>query len=105
MENKKTIVISGGTSGIGLATAKLLIAEGYQVVLIGRNKEKGEAALAQLEANSTQAYFIAADVSKDYNMKHLNKFSNYLPLMFGEPFRYVNMPYLIYVVRAERLLR
>lgn len=65
MENKKTIVISGGTSGIGLATAKLLIAEGYQVVLIGRNKEKGEAVLAQLEANSTQAYFIAADVSKD----------------------------------------
>lgn len=41
--------------GIGLATAKLLIAEGYQVVLIGRNKEKGEAVLAQLEVNSTQA--------------------------------------------------
>src|SRR4051812_44159905 len=38
-ENKVAIV-TGATSGIGLATAKRLGAEGARVVLVGRNKEK-----------------------------------------------------------------
>lgn len=37
---KKLIIITGATSGIGLATAKLLISKNWQVLLIGRNYEK-----------------------------------------------------------------
>jgi len=35
----KTIVITGGTTGIGLATAQLLSAEGAKVIITGRNPE------------------------------------------------------------------
>lgn len=44
----KLCVITGGTSGIGLAAAELLAAWGARLVLVGRDRARGEAALAQL---------------------------------------------------------
>ncbi len=38
----KVAVITGGTSGIGEATAELFVAQGAQVVLTGRSEEKGQ---------------------------------------------------------------
>ncbi|WP_433630282.1 SDR family oxidoreductase [Nocardia sp. CA-120079] len=46
MSNKAVIV--GGTSGIGLATARRLAANGTQVVIAGRNAERLATALAEL---------------------------------------------------------
>ena len=37
--NTKTILITGGTTGIGLATAQRLSAEGAKVIVTGRNPE------------------------------------------------------------------
>ena len=37
---KKTVVITGGNSGIGLATARASAAEGATVIITGRNQEK-----------------------------------------------------------------
>ena len=39
MQNK-TAIITGGTSGIGLATAKLFLSKGFNCVLVGRSEEK-----------------------------------------------------------------
>jgi NAD(P)-dependent dehydrogenase (short-subunit alcohol dehydrogenase family) len=50
MKNK-TILITGGTTGIGLATAQLLSAEGAKVIVTGRNPETLAAAKAQLPAS------------------------------------------------------
>lgn len=62
MDSKKNIVISGGTSGIGLATARILVAQGHNVILLGRSVEKGEKAVDTLAAYAGQVRFIAADV-------------------------------------------
>ena len=44
----KTVLITGGTSGIGLATAKLMVAEGARVMVTGRTAATIEAAQTEL---------------------------------------------------------
>jgi NAD(P)-dependent dehydrogenase (short-subunit alcohol dehydrogenase family) len=44
----KTVLITGGTSGIGLATAKLFIAEGARLAVTGRDQERLAAAQKEL---------------------------------------------------------
>ena len=56
----KTAVITGGNSGIGLATAKLFLKEGAKVAIIGRDSKTLEAAKKELGGNSIA---IKADVS------------------------------------------
>jgi len=48
----KTVVITGGTTGIGLATAKLFINEGARVIVTGRTPATIEAAQAELGENA-----------------------------------------------------
>lgn len=45
---KKTALITGGNSGIGLATARLFVAEGARVTITGRNQTTLDAAVAEL---------------------------------------------------------
>ena len=47
-ENKYGI-ISGGTSGIGFATAKMLLEQGAKVLLLGRRDKNGDLALTDLK--------------------------------------------------------
>ena len=57
----KSILISGGTSGIGAAAAEIFLACGACVVLMGRDEQRGHGALAALAAGE-RARFIAGDV-------------------------------------------
>jgi NAD(P)-dependent dehydrogenase (short-subunit alcohol dehydrogenase family) len=56
----KTAVVTGGTSGIGLETARLFAAEGAKVFVTGRQKETLDAAVEQLGGDVTG---VQADVS------------------------------------------
>lgn len=60
----KVALITGGTSGIGLSTASILLESGARVALIGRQAVKGEKALAQLAEYEGKVCFIQGDISK-----------------------------------------
>jgi NAD(P)-dependent dehydrogenase (short-subunit alcohol dehydrogenase family) len=58
----QTIIVIGGSSGIGLETARQARAEGAQVILTARNPERLQSAGAELGAQST-AVFDASDMA------------------------------------------
>jgi NAD(P)-dependent dehydrogenase (short-subunit alcohol dehydrogenase family) len=58
----QTVVVLGGSAGIGLETARLARSEGAEVVLAARNPERLEQAAAEIGARST-ASFDATDVA------------------------------------------
>ena len=59
----KTALITGGNSGIGLATARLFVAEGARVVITGRNQASLEAAGKELGPNALAVVADANDVA------------------------------------------
>lgn len=58
----KVAFVTGGTSGINLAIAERYAQAGAKVCVIGRNKERAEAARAKLEAYGTRCLALTADV-------------------------------------------
>ena len=57
----KTTIITGGTSGIGLATVKIFLANGFNCVLVGRSHERFDKIKSELVGNFE---FISADVRR-----------------------------------------
>jgi len=69
--NGKTALITGGTSGIGMETAKLFAQEGAKVVLAGRNVKRGKSIEAEIRQAGGEATFLACDVSDEAQVKEL----------------------------------
>lgn len=69
----KVAVITGGTTGIGLATAENLSLAGAKVCIAGRNAESGEAAIEQIRTKGGEATFVQTDVSQIDQVEHLMK--------------------------------
>jgi NAD(P)-dependent dehydrogenase (short-subunit alcohol dehydrogenase family) len=69
----KTVLITGGTSGIGKATAVAMAAMGANVVITGRNAERGEAAVVEIKGQRTDAAveLILADLSLQSEVRRL----------------------------------
>jgi NAD(P)-dependent dehydrogenase (short-subunit alcohol dehydrogenase family) len=59
----KNILVSGGNSGIGLQATREFVAQGNRVVILGRDRRKGEDALASLGDRQGQASFFQVDLS------------------------------------------
>ncbi len=75
--NNKVAVVTGGSSGIGLATAQRFIAEGAHVVITGRNQKAVDAADTQLGDRSTG---IRGDVA---NLEDLDRLFAQVQKQFG----------------------
>src|SRR5215212_4096001 len=70
---EKVFLITGATSGIGRATAMGLANMGASVVMVGRNRGRGEAAMAEIKEKSGNASvdLMLADVSSQEQIRRL----------------------------------
>ena len=61
----KVALVTGGTSGIGKATALAFARAGAKVVLSGRREKEGAQVVAEIKTLGGEAAFVRADVASD----------------------------------------
>lgn len=71
MLKDKVALVTGGTSGIGRATAIALGAVGAKVVLSGRRNAEGETTSAMIRETGAECLFVRSDVSSEPEVKAL----------------------------------
>lgn len=64
-------LVTGGTTGMGFATAKKLAELGVKVLISSRSADKGAAALRELRTVSGDVHFVQADVSQASDVENL----------------------------------
>jgi NAD(P)-dependent dehydrogenase (short-subunit alcohol dehydrogenase family) len=67
----QVVLITGGLTGIGLATALAFAKDGAQVVLSGRHDEGGQKLASEIRAAGSGAEFIRADVRHEEDVRNL----------------------------------
>jgi NAD(P)-dependent dehydrogenase (short-subunit alcohol dehydrogenase family) len=67
--NGKTALITGGASGIGKTTAKMLAARGANLMLLDVDQQLGDEAVKSFQTGGTRAAFIRADVRDEAQMR------------------------------------
>ena len=70
LENK-VVLVTGGTSGIGKATALALGVAGAKIVFSGRREQEGEDTAAQIRQLGAECLFVRSDVSSEEDVKAL----------------------------------
>jgi NAD(P)-dependent dehydrogenase (short-subunit alcohol dehydrogenase family) len=69
----KIALVTGGTSGIGASSSALFAREGAEVIVVGRNKDKGEKVVQNILANNGKAVFFSCDITKMEDILSLRK--------------------------------
>jgi NAD(P)-dependent dehydrogenase (short-subunit alcohol dehydrogenase family) len=64
-------IVTGSTAGIGRAIATRFAAEGAAVCITGRDEDRGEAVVAQVEAAGGRAVFVAAELDDEQACENL----------------------------------
>ncbi len=69
----KVCMVSGGTGGLGLATAEALAQRGAAVIMVGRNADKGAAVVGRIQeqTGNPAVEFMLADLSSQQDIRHL----------------------------------
>ncbi len=71
----KALLITGGTSGIGRATALMAAKQGAKIVLSGRREREGNEVVNAIKSAGGQAAFFRADVTNEADVKALVEFT------------------------------
>lgn len=69
----RVAVVTGGTSGLGTATAQLFAAEGAKVIVTGQNEEAGASVVKSIKDAGGEAIFVRLDVRKEDSWKNVFK--------------------------------
>lgn len=69
--DNKVAIITGGSSGIGAATAKLFAKEGAKIVIVDMNEEKGKAFEQGLKNQGKEVLFVKADVTNEEDVQNV----------------------------------
>lgn len=69
--NDKVAIITGGSSGIGLATARLFAREGARVLIASRDQTRGDAGVAQIRDEAGIARYAQTDVTDSESVKRM----------------------------------
>lgn len=64
-------IVTGGASGIGLATAKAFLEKGAKVIIADFNEEAGGQAEQQLKVNEAEVAFVQVDVANEASVEQL----------------------------------
>src|SRR5579862_6999457 len=72
-DNTSTALITGGTSGIGRATAEKLALLGIHVLVVGRNAERGKNTVDEIRGAGGKADFISSDLRDAASARYLAK--------------------------------
>lgn len=67
----KTVIVTGGASGIGRAICELFAAEGARLTIADIDAEGGAQTLASVRAAGGEAQFVATDVSKEADVERM----------------------------------
>ena len=70
---KKVVVITGATSGIGEATARMFASKGYDLIITGRRSDRLKSLKREIETPSVRVLDLCFDVRDEVEVK--NKFS------------------------------
>jgi short-subunit dehydrogenase len=63
--DRQVVVITGGTSGIGLATVRMLAERGARLVIAARNEEALDAVVGEIRRDGGEAVRVVADVGRE----------------------------------------
>jgi NAD(P)-dependent dehydrogenase (short-subunit alcohol dehydrogenase family) len=66
-----TALITGATDGVGRLVAKQLAAKGFRTLVHGRNRERGESVVREIEAAGGKATFLQADLASLADVRKL----------------------------------
>jgi NAD(P)-dependent dehydrogenase (short-subunit alcohol dehydrogenase family) len=69
--NTQVVLITGGLTGIGRATALAFANEGAQIVVAGRRDEEGQKLVSEIRKKGAEAEFVRADVRREEDVRNL----------------------------------